>query len=1285
MARTVGLDKASAPRYRAGVDVGGTFTDVVLVEETTGDILVAKVATVPDDPSDGCINAIDKALRIYGLSPKALDFTVHGTTIATNTIIQGKGAKAGLITSEGFRDVLEIAYQTRPTLYDLFFDKAKPLIPRHLCLGVPERIDGDGVVLVPLDEEAVKRAAQEFAAEGVEAIAVAFLHSYKDPSHERRCQEILAEELPHIPVVLSSDISPEYREYPRTSTAVVNAVLQPRIGPYIGKLEERLETIGIDSGLHLMSSSGGIIAANVAKRHPVHLVESGPAAGVIGAAFIGQLAGYKNLLALDIGGTTAKAALVNDGTPTIAEQFEVGSSAVATVTAQRGQGYPVLTPVISLVEIGAGGGSIAHVDPGGALAVGPQSAGAVPGPVCYGAGGTEPTLTDANLALGRINPDFFLGGESKLDKALSEKAIADRVAGPMGIDVLTAAQAIIEVADAKMTSALHFISVEQGIDPRDYVLVPSGGAGPMQACAIARALGVPKVLIPPTPGLNSAVGLLATDLRHELVRTFMKPAARTDPEHLSAVFAEMEEATRQLLRDEGVTEDRVEVLREIAMCYVGQSYQLKIAVPGAIDECIASVMAEAFHRRHIEAYGFANQGEPVQFVNLRVTAKGRVDRPNVRNVAVGNSDPRAALKQAREVYFRELGGIVATAVYDRNLLKANDTFAGPAIVEQMDTTIVIPPEAVVTVDTYGNLVVALDQGRDRTGSRNGSDEKGKEPAAGRDARSDGEFQTAMDPVTFEVLRNGVINATEEMALTIRRAAFSTNIKTRADFSCAFFDKDLRCVAQSFAQPAHLVAMSEIAPNALREYGPERLGPGESIIVNDPHRGSSHLNDITIITAVEAGDRRIGYVANMAHHIDVGGSQPASLGVNKEIYQEGITLPPTLIASASGVDHNILRIILANIRAPRETNGDLLAQLSASVVGARRISALAERHGVEVLEGFFGELIAYTERWTEREIRKLKEGVYFAEGFRDDDGVTDEPVKVCARVTIRDGYVTADVTGSDPQRPSPINATRAMARTAAVYVTRCLIDDRIPVNEGLLRRVHLTGPDGLICTATRPAAVVGGWELVARLTDVVFLALHPGMPDRIPAAGKGCIVNIGFGGQDPRRGEYYCYMETIAGGFGGRPTKDGPDAVQVNVQNTENAPIEEVELYYPIRVRRYELIPDSGGSGEYRGGLGLRREFEFPYASCTWTVLSDGRKFAPWGLEGGQPGRTQKFILDPGGQRRDLPSKCTVEVPKGGRVVVETAGGGGFGDPARRLPEAIARDVKDGKATAGRSP
>ncbi len=540
------------------------------------------------------------------------------------------------------------------------------------------------------------------------------------------------------------------------------------------------------------------------------------------------------------------------------------------------------------------------------------------------------------------------------------------------------------------------------------------------------------------------------------------------------------------------------------------------------------------------------------------------------------------------------------------------------------------------------------------------------------------LSSGMDPVTFEVIRNAVVNLTEEMAVTVRRAAFSTNIKTRADFSCAFFDAKLRCVAQSFAQPAHLVAMSTITPVSIREFGADNLDAGDAIVVNDPHRGASHLNDITIISPVEIDGERIGYVANMAHHVDVGGSSPASLGVNKELCQEGIILPPTRIARRGAIDDNILKLILANLRAPRETNGDLRAQMSANVVGIRRMTTLHKKYSAAVLRAFFDELINYTDRWTERAFRSLPEGIYETEGYRDDDGFSDEPVLLKVKVTIKDGHVHLDPSGSSAQRLSPINCVRPMAKCAIAFVARCLVDDGIPVNDGFLNRIHVDGPDGLVCTALRPAAVVGGWELVSRMTELIFRSLHSVLPDQIPAAGKGCIVNIGFGGPDPRRGEYYCYMETIGGGNGARPTKDGPDGVQTNLQNTENAPIEEVELHYPIRIKRYELITDSCGAGRYRGGMAIRRDFEFPYAECSWTVLSDGRKFAPWGLMGGAEGSCARFIFDPEGEHRDLPSKCTIEVPKGGCVRVETPGAGGFGDPRERDKSAVHRDLRDGK-------
>ena len=389
--------------------------------------------------------------------------------------------------------------------------------------------------------------------------------------------------------------------------------------------------------------------------------------------------------------------------------------------------------------------------------------------------------------------------------------------------------------------------------------------------------------------------------------------------------------------------------------------------------------------------------------------------------------------------------------------------------------------------------------------------------------------TTLDPVAFEVLRNALVNITEEMALTVRRAAFSTNIKTRADFSCAFFDTELRCVAQSFAQPAHLVAMSTIVPVAIRELAHLSLAAGDAVLVNDPHRGSSHLNDITAISPVVADGCTIGYVANMAHHVDVGGSTPASIGNNRELCQEGIILPPTVVARGGEIDANVFNLILANLRAPRETRGDLRAQLAANSIGSRRAVALLRRYDASTMARFCDELIRYTEDWTERELRKLPAGVYRAEGYRDDDGFTDEPIKLCVAVTIGDGRIGLDVTGSDGQRRSSMNCTRAMAACGLAFVASCLVDQGVPVNSGFLRRLDVTGPNGLICTAQRPAAVYGGWETTLKLTELCWLALHPILPARVPAAGKSIMLNLGFGGWNPRRGESYQPVDEVGCG------------------------------------------------------------------------------------------------------------------------------------------------------------
>ncbi len=698
--------------YRLGVDIGGTFTDATLINEETGEIRVGKVSSTPKDPSLGFLEAVHRMLREGEVKPEEVEYIVHGTTVATNSIIEGKIARTGFITSDGFRDMLEIARQVRPTLYDMQFEKPKPLVPRYLCFGVPERLDARGETLTPLDDEAVRRAAERFREEGVESIAVCFLHSYANPAHEKRAGEILQEVFPEALVSLSAEVAPEFREYFRASTTVINACIRPVVARYLQNIEDRLREEGLEAELLVMQSSGGVLTFSAASERPVFMVESGPAAGVISSTYLGGVLGYGDVISFDMGGTTAKVGLVQDGTPQVTKDYEVGATAQAGVAGSRGAGYPIRTPVIDLVEIGAGGGSIAWVDSGGVLRVGPQSAGADPGPVCYGKGGTEPTITDANLVLGRLNPGYFLGGEIELDADAAHKAIQERCADALKLDVVEAANGIVEIANSAMVNALRLVSVQRGYDPRDFVLMGFGGAGPVHANRLAAETEIPTTVIPMSPGTTSAMGLLVTDLKHDYSTTMIEQVDKVNLETLDKVFLDLEAQGRSILEREGVLEEQMGFVRQADVRYVGQSYELTVPLQdGKLGGDELGQVLEQFHSEHDRAYGYSAPEEPVEFVNLRLSAIGKIVKPRLRDLKGGGGDVDAAQKATRPVYFAESGGYVDCPIYDRYRLGPGHTVEGPAVVEEVDSTTVIHPGYRALVDRFGNLLLS---GNDRS-------------------------------------------------------------------------------------------------------------------------------------------------------------------------------------------------------------------------------------------------------------------------------------------------------------------------------------------------------------------------------------------------------------------------------------------------------------------------------------------------------------------------------------------------------------------------------------------
>ena len=681
--------------YRLGVDVGGTFTDLVLFDEDTDAVHLVKVPSTVRNQAIGVIDGIDKITDQRGIAPHEISFLIHGTTVATNALLERKGVPCALITTQGCRDLLQIGRQDRPSLYDSFARRPPVIVPRHLRFEVRERMLYTGAVHIPLDEEATIEVIERIKDTGVDAIGVCLLHSYANPAHELRVGELIQEYYPEATVSLSHDVLSEFKEYERMSTTLVNVYVMPIVKRYLDNLASSVEEKGVPSTLHIMQSNGGVMTASNAARRSVHTVLSGPAAGVVGALMISDQVGAENIISIDMGGTSLDVALCYAGAVGFTMESEMA-------------GLPLKVPMIDIHTLGAGGGSIAWIDPGGALRVGPQSAGADPGPACYGSGGRQPTVTDANLVLGRLNPDYFVGGEIRLDVDASRDAIQREIAEPLGLTVERAAAGIIEVINATMVKGMRYVSVERGYDPREFAVVAFGGAGPVHATALAAELDVPRVISPPMPGATSALGLLVADFRHDYSRTYLHTLPDVDLVTLNRIYADLEEAALDQMRLEGVMPRAINFLRHADLRYLGQGYELEVTVPsGQLDHESLLVVAERFYASHHRHYGYVKeQNQVVEFVNLRLTAIGRVPRPGFAptdSSPLAELNPSRARKGERSVYFD--GEYRKVSLYERLAFVTDDEIQGPAIIEQLDSTTVLGPGQRAIVDGYGNLII----------------------------------------------------------------------------------------------------------------------------------------------------------------------------------------------------------------------------------------------------------------------------------------------------------------------------------------------------------------------------------------------------------------------------------------------------------------------------------------------------------------------------------------------------------------------------------------------------
>ncbi len=692
--------------FRVGVDIGGTFTDIVFLG-ADGKIHTKKISSSVEDYAQAIADGLDQVFGETGLQASAVEELRHGTTVASNAILESKGALTGLITTKGFRDILEIRNLRMPRLYDLAWEKPVPLVERHLRVVVDERVNAQGGIDKPLDPKDAERAVDELLALKVEAIAVCLIHSYANPTHELMIKEIISKKAPGLPFCISFEVLPEIKEYERTSSTTINAYVMPIVASYLASLRKNLDGAGVTVPLLLMQSNGGLTTADEAARLPMNIIESGPAAGVIGAQALARAGGLPNIVTFDMGGTTAKASLVENGEVTRSIEYQVGGGIMMGSRLLTGAGYMLKVPAIDLAEVGAGGGSIVWIDAGGSMQIGPQSAGADPGPLCYDTGGTEPTVTDANVLLGYINPNYLVGGELKLDASKARAVFEDRIAKPLGLSVEHAAYGAHQIAASNMIRAIKSVSTERGRDPREYALFAFGGSGPIFGAGMARELRMKRIMVPPSPGLFSSFGLLYADVEHHYSRTFRHLLRKIDLGELNRIWDQMVDDALDQLAVDGFSEGKRQVRRTASMHYQGQTFELTVPVPdGPIDEKAVAVLEESFSREHERTYGHrAGADEPLELVNVQVVGYGVSERSRVPERIFATKAREAAPLPPRQVYFGLDAGWQETPILRRSDLETPRQ--GPCIVEEYDATVVIPPDSKAELDAYGNILIDL--------------------------------------------------------------------------------------------------------------------------------------------------------------------------------------------------------------------------------------------------------------------------------------------------------------------------------------------------------------------------------------------------------------------------------------------------------------------------------------------------------------------------------------------------------------------------------------------------
>lgn len=1239
-----------AARFRCAFDIGGTFTDFVLLDASRAAIHIHKCLTTPADPAEGALAGLDTLLANAGASYADLDDVVHGSTLVTNLVIERTGARTALITTRGFRDILEFGIEQRYDIHDLFLRFPPPLIPRRWRFEVTERMSHDGAALTPLDLADVHAAAEQAMAEDVKAVAIMFLHAYRNDSHEREAAAYLRAHFPALHVSLSSEVCGEIREYERASTTAANAYAQPLVDPYLNRLEARLRERGFAGQFFLVQSSGTLASPAMARRFPVRLLESGPAGGGLAAAHFGAAAGRPDIISFDMGGTTAKVCLIQNGKPDIAASIE----AAREHRFKRGSGLPIRAPVIDMIEIGSGGGSIASIDEIGLLKVGPRSAGAAPGPACYGAGGNEPTVTDANLLLGYLGADSFLGGRMKLDHSAAETAFAP-LARRLDREVSIAAWDVFAVVCENMADAARVHVVEKGRDPRRFALVAFGGAGPAHAVRVAKSLGVSTVMVPPASGAASAFGFLGAPVAHEAARSVPGALVDTDWSALNVVLDELEAECRTMLATAGVT--NVTVRREADMRLSGQVQTLRVTGPlGVLGEASVAELERSFAEAYRRRYARDPFGGDLEVISWHVTCSGPAAALSMPTL----SQEAAPVAGERMAWFPETNGFVPTPVHRRYALRPGTRLAGPVIVEENESTTVVPPGDHLEVDAHGNLVVAVSAATTR--------EPGTDDLAAR---------IAADPAGLEIMWSRLVTISEECWLTVIRTAFSLIIGEAQDFACEILDATGQSLAHSpRAMPVFNISLMTTVQALLEEFPPETLQPGDILITNDPWQCAGHLFDIAIVTPVFHGGRVVAFVGSVGHVSDIGGTKDR--GSAREIFEEGIQIPGAKLYVAGVANRDVFRFIECNVRNPRQVIGDIQALVAANALGTERLQAFLSEYALPDLEALGSVMQSRAETAVREAIKRVPDGVYRATTHFGAAGLR---LFVPMELTVHGDSLTVDYAGSPPQAArGGINCTLTVTRAETMFGLKCIFTPGIRATAGCYRPFTITAPEGSLFNATRPAAIglrrLTMWYFVGTL----FRALADAIPDRVQAfTALPSLVDLY--GTEPN-GRVFTDHLFLGGGQGASMRQDGKSGM-IWPTSAANTAIEMVEARIPVVVLEKSLVPDSAGLGLHRGGLGQRvrlRRLRDDGRPLFIAVYPEAGGVTSDGLDGGAPGGYVRCALLRGDERHDYLTSTMVELQPNEVIEVEVGGGAGFGPPLGRARDAIAYDLDNGYVT-----